>query len=655
MKFKFCFFGLFFVFFLSGVFVNAQEAPVIITRSKDKVVIEGKVYYIHVVKKGETLFSISRAYNLPQKDILIENPGASIDLQIDQALKIPFRPEGEQTPVDTGEYIIHRVEQGQTLFSLSQLYQVNADEIVALNPGADEVLRVGDNLRVPRKGFAPQKEGFPPEDERFHYHRVVKGDTLYSLSKRYNVSIRDIRRANRKLIWGLKAGEFIIIPKIPGFFDEEVDELPDYLADTLQIEKPAYDSLEFYDLAPDPECLEFNYATHGRIYNVALFLPLFLDRNFLSESGTDDQTDTQRSTFGSGTEIFPGTLPYLEFYEGARIAIDSLKKSGLSVNLYVWDSDRNTSKIREILLSREFRDIDLIIGPFFPEEVALVSEYARQKQIPIVTPVNTSKEFLLNNPYLYQVTPSTSAELEQSSLYVTDFPGSNFVIVHKNEPDEIENVQRMKDYLFRHFSMKNEFNQVVIKEIIANDSLAINLHQSLNRTDENFIVMVSRNQAFITDVMNRLSVLSNSYPISVFGMQDWQGYANLDVEYFHNLSLHYSAPFYVDYSRPEVKKFLKDFRKLYKAEPSEYGFLGFDIFYYFLNALKSFGPNFRTCLPYMKVNLVQSDFMFRKLNEEGGFENHGLSIIRFNKDYSIVKLNGPIDIRKVARQSQEIN
>lgn len=654
MKFKYCFFGLFFVFFLVGIFVNAQEAPVIITRSKDKVVIEGKVYYIHVVKKGETLFSISKAYGVPQKEILIENPGASIDLQIDQAIKIPFMPEAEQTPVDKGEYIIHRVEQGQTLFSLSQSYQVKIEEIVALNPGVDEVLRVGDNLRIPRRGFAPQREGFPPEDDRFHYHKVIKGETLYSLSQRYNVSIRDIRRANRKLIWGLKAGEFISIPKIPGFYDEDEDRL-DLLADTLAIEKPVPDSLDFYELAPDPKCLEFNYFSHGRPYNIALFLPLFLERNFPSETGSDEISASQRSTSGSGTEISASTLPYLEFYEGARLAIDSLRKSGLSVNLYVWDSERNTTKLREILLSSEFRDIDLIVGPFFPEEVAIVSNYARQKQIPIVTPVSTNKEFLISNPYLYQVKPSVLAELEQSSLFVTDFPASNFVIIHKNEPDELENVQRMKDYLFRHFSMKNEFNQVVIKEIIANDSLAINLHQSLNRTDENFIVMVSRNQAFITDVMNRLNVLSNNYPISVFGMQDWQGYTNLDVEYFHNLKLHYSAPFYVDYTRPEVKKFLKDFRKLYKAEPSEYGFLGFDIFYYFLNALKSFGPDFTTCLPYMKINLVQSDFMFRKLNKEGGFENHGLSIIRFNKDYSIVKLNGPIDIRKVARQSQELN
>lgn len=654
MKFKFFFFGLFFAFFLAGIFVDAQEAPVIITRSNDKVVIEGKVYYIHVVKKGETLFSISRAYNVSQKDILIENPSAHSGLQIDQSLKIPYSAESEQPLLDAGEYIIHRVEQGQTLFSLSQSYQVKIEEIVALNPGVDEVLRVGDNLRIPRRGFAPQKEGFPPDDDRFHYHKVEKGETLYSLSKRYNVSIRDIRRANRKLIWGLKAGEFISIPKIPDFYDED-EKTPDLIADTLQIEKPVFDSLGFYELAPDPKCLEFDYFKDGRTFHVALFLPLFLSRNFPQETISDETTASGRVVSLTDAEVFSQTLPYLEFYEGARIAIDSLRKAGLSVNLYVWDSERNGNKLREILNSWEFRDIDLIVGPFFPEEVAIVSNYARQNQIPIVTPVSTQKDFLLGNPYLYQVTPSVLAELEQSSLFLTDFPANNFVIIHKNDPDEIENVQRMKDYLFRHFSMKNEFNQVVIKEIIANDSLPVNIEQSLNRGNDNFVVMVSKNQAFITDIVNRLNILSNTYSISLFGMYDWQRYTNLDIEYFHNLTLHYSAPSYVDYSKPEVKKFLKEFRKLYKAEPSEYGFLGFDVFYYFLNALKSFGPDFTTCLPYMKIGLVHGDFMFRKMNEEGGFENHGLSIIRFNKDYSVVKLNGPVDIRKIARQNQEQN
>lgn len=650
MKFRLFFPFLFSILFLNGLGIFAQESPVI-TRSNDRVVIEGKVYYIHVVKKGETLYSISRAYNVSQKDILLENPSAQTGLQIDQALKIPYVPSSSKPLAsDSGEYIIHRVEQGQTLFSLSQFYQVKIDEIVALNPGVDEVLRVGDNIRIPRKNITPQREGFPQQDDRFHYHKVERGETLYSLSQRYNVSVRDIRRANRSLIWGLKAGEFIRIPKTPGFFDEEDDTALDYLADTIPGVKPPADTLDYYELLPDPTCRDFNYFTQGRPYNVALFIPLFLERNFPQEE-PEPLPAGQRSVRPPAPQILPASIPYLEFYEGARLAIDSLKKTGLSVNLFVFDSDRNVDKIRQILNSREFREIDLIVGPFFPEEVAVVSEYALQRMIPLVTPVTTRRDFISANPYLYQVTPSVSAEIEHASLFASDFPGNNFVIVFRDEPEERQNAQRMKDYLFRHFTLKNELNQVVLKEIIHNDSLVINLEQSMSRTGENFVILVTKNQAFISDMLNRLNIFSTQFPLTVIGMYDWQRYVNLDVEYFHNVKLHYSAPFYIDYKKSEVKQFLQSFRKVYKAEPGEYGFMGFDIFYYFLSAMKSFGTDFRTCLPYLQVNLTQGDFLFRKISEYGGFENHGLSMIRYNKDFSVEKVNGPIDPRKIARQS----
>ncbi len=637
-----------FLFDLPGTF--AQESPVI-TRSKDKVVIEGKVYYIHVVRKGETLYSISRVYNVPQMDILIENPSAHTGLQVDQVLKIPYVPESERpVTADSGEYILHRVEQGQTLFSLSQFYQVKIDEIVALNPGVDEVLRIGDNIRIPRKSITPQRAGFPQEDDRFHHHKVEKGETLYSLSQRYNVPMRDIRRANRALIWGLKAGEFIRIPKTPGFFDEEDDRAPYYLADTIPGAKPPADTPDYYELLPEAACREFNYFAQGRPYNVALFIPLFLESNFPRED-TEPLPPGQRSARPATPQILPASLPYIEFYEGARLAVDSLKKTGLSVNLFVYDSNRNVDKVRQILNSREFREIDLIVGPFFPEEVAVVSEYALQRMIPLVTPVTTRRDFISANPYLYQVTPSVSAEIENASLFASGFPGNNFVIVFRDEIEERQNAQRMKNYLFRHFTMKNELNQVVLKEIIYNDSLVINLEQAMSRTDENFVIVMSKNQAYISDMVNRLNILSTQFPLTVIGMYDWQRYVNLDVEYFHNLRLHYSAPFHIDYKRLEVKQFLSTFRKIYKAEPGDYGFLGFDIFYYFLSAMKSFGTDFRTCLPYLQVNLTLSDFLFIKISEFGGFENHGLSIIRYNKDFSVERVNGPVDQRKIARQN----
>ena len=52
----------------------AQES-VPVERSNNKVILEGTVYYIHVVKPGETLFAISKAYHISQKEVAIENPG----------------------------------------------------------------------------------------------------------------------------------------------------------------------------------------------------------------------------------------------------------------------------------------------------------------------------------------------------------------------------------------------------------------------------------------------------------------------------------------------------------------------------------------------------------------------------------------------------
>ena len=280
----------------------------------------------------------------------------------------------------------------------------------------------------------------------------------------------------------------------------------------------------------------------------------------------------------------------------------------------------------------------------------VVSEFAKNRNIPIVTPVTARQEFVLNNPYLYQITPSVRTELEMASLFVANYPAHNIVIVRNDHPVEVENAQRMKDFLFSHFSMKNEFDQVVIKEIIYSDSLNIHLEQSLNRAVENIVILTSKEQAFIADLVNRLNILSTMFPLNVIGMHEWGRFTYVNIEFFHNLQLHYSTPFFVDYSNPEVRQFLKSFRNRYKAEPEEYGYLGFDIFYYFLSAMKAYGPDFKNCLPYLQVNLTQGDFLFRKTSQYGGFENHGLSIIRYNKDYTIMKLNGPMDLRRIARQ-----
>jgi LysM repeat protein len=76
------------LFIVSGYISDAQ---VVVERSKDKVIISGTTYYIHLVKKGETPYSISRAYGVTVEELNRENPPAVYGIKEGQTLRIPFR------------------------------------------------------------------------------------------------------------------------------------------------------------------------------------------------------------------------------------------------------------------------------------------------------------------------------------------------------------------------------------------------------------------------------------------------------------------------------------------------------------------------------------------------------------------------------------
>lgn len=637
------YFKTIFLSIVSSFCLFAQTEPVEVKRSEDRIVIERRVYYIHVVEPGQTLYSISRAYNVPQKEIILENPTLYVlELQAGQTLKIPFRPEAEEEEVvadePEGEFIFHTVEPGQTLFFLSRTYNVDMDDIVSLNPGVEEGLQIGQVVRIPARRVYISREGFPAEDDNYIYHKVERGETLFSLSRRYDVPVRAIRRANSRLIWGLKYGEFIRIPKDPDDHDYEFEiaEVPfDIVAEPLQ---PDIDEEE---ILFEAGCMQFDYREYDRPFNVSVLLPLFIERNYPVEvPDTLDQEqiaalypDYVRST----SELHHSTIPFLEFYEGARLAVDSLVRAGLSVNLNVYDTERSTEKVREIIRKREFRSSDLIIGPVYPENMSIVADWARQNRVNIVSPLTPRSEFLYGNPYIFQVTPPASVELEQASIFISNFPCSNFVLIHKNDPFERDLVEAFKANIFKHFSYNSTFDDVVFKEVIFEDQ-TVNIEQSLVEGEKNVVIVPSTNQAFVSDVLIRLNVLSRNYDITIFGMNDWQRFANIEVEYFHNLELHFASPFFVDYENENVRNFLRRFREKYKTEPSQYGFLGYDIMFYFLGAMHKYGPDFRDCLPVIHTELLQTEFLFRKSDYRNGFENNGISIVKYEKDMNITRL-----------------
>jgi LysM repeat protein len=624
----------------------SQTEPVEVVRSDDKVVIGNKVYYIHLVKSGQTLYSISRVYNVPQKDILLENPNIYIGLQADQALKIPYVPEEERTAVPDdpdGDYVYHTIEQGQTLFFLSRTYDVEIDEIIRLNPGAEDGLQINQVVKIPARTVYISRDGFPSEDEQFIYHKVERGETLYSLSRKYDIPVRVIRQANDKLVWGIKYGEYIRIPKEidveedvvppPGKHREEIAE---------DIAKPGFYE---YEIRTDAECLQFDYRTYNGPFNVALMLPLFLDRNYPVELPDTVDLETARALIDSLypqyvksiDQLHHETIPFLEFYEGAKLAVDSLVRAGLTVKLNVYDTERDPDKVRGIINNPDFRENDLIIGPVYPENFDIVSQWALQNSVNIVSPLTTRNEFLTGNPFVFQVNPSTSVEIEQASAFISNFPSSNFVLIHKNDFYERDIVESFRTNIFKQFNYSSDYKNLVFKEVVF-DEASVNIEQSLVTEGNNIVIIASSNQAFVSNMLMRLNILSRSYEITIFGLNDWQRFPNIEVEYLHNMELHFASPFFIDYDNEKVKGFISRYRNTYYTEPTHYVFRGYDIMFYFLQAMKNYGTDFRDCLPALRTDLLQADFLFRQSDHRNGLENNGISIVRYNKDLYIERL-----------------
>lgn len=637
------FFSLFLLLNVFTLSLLSQTIPVEVERATDKVVIDRKVYYIHIIRPGQTLYSISRAYNVPQKDILLENPNAYIGLQAGQALKIPFMPESAEsvTPVseESGDFIYHTVEQGQTLFFLSRNYNVEIDEIVRLNPGVEDGLNIKQVVRIPGNKVYITREGFPAEDDEYIHHKVDRGETLYSLSRQYDVPVRVLRNVNNKLIWGLKYGEFIRIPKHVEEYVDQVD--PGDMSGEFVFASPEETDLVEEELVINAECLRFDYSAYNRPFNVALMLPFFYDRNYPVELPEDLDPEVAMQQYPdhvrTDSVLYQQTVPFLEFYEGAMLAVDSLVRAGVSVNLNVYDTERNPDKVRGIMQRPEFRNTDLIIGPVYPENMRVAADWALRNQVNIISPLTSRSDLLTDNPYLFQVTPSPAVELEQASVFISNFHSSNFVLIHKNDPYEMNMVEAFKRNIFRHISYSSNFDNLIFKELVFGD-INVNIEQSLVAGEKNIVILPSTDQAFVSDALIRLNVLSRKYDITIFGLNDWQRFPNIDVEYLHNMELHFASPFFVDYDDTKVKHFLKKFRNKYNTEPSQYGFQGYDIMFYFLQAMKNYGPDFRECLPIIRTELLHADFLFRKSDYRNGFENNGISIVKYSKDMDIRRL-----------------
>ncbi len=601
----------------------------------------GKQYYVHTVEKGQTSYGISRLYTVGLNELFESNPEAESGLSIGQKLYIPVKggeavvpdtpdipdtPEALQAEGDQN-FLYHTVQPKETMYSIARKYGVPAADLIEANGGSQN-LSINQKIKVPLKNVKKDDEVDPivkdpinptanPGDSII-IHKVRKGETLYSLSKQYNVTIEAITAANDGLPEGLKKGMKLRIPL------KKVVTTPQIDTTAIVVEPPV-------DVVPVDSSVLKN------TYDVAVMLPFMFKVNEAKKAKCPPVGDCP---------IYTHTYTSLNFHHGIMLAIDSLKKAGMNVNVHVYDTENDTAVVNGILRKPEFANMDIIFGPLFGRQIKVVSKYAKSKGIQVVCPVPVSNKALFNNPSVTKMVASIPTQVEYMAKYVAaKYHDQNVILIRnqKSEKDEYYYKVFKKTYNMELAKYENRSTDSVKESYVNSSGSGLKAVEAKMLADKNNILVVpSTSVGHVSNFFTKLSTTGNknpyrTYPVEIFGMEEWASYETVDEKYKNKFKLHMCVSGFIDYGSSEVNEFIAKYRSTYETDPNRYAYMGFDAAFVNLKGLFLYGTGFRNQYNLLNNSGYYTDSDFQKVDATSGYENKNVFIIRHN-EYHVEKV-----------------
>lgn len=574
--------------------------------------IDGKKYYVHTVSEGNTLYGIHKLYNTDLEKILAANPGLSDDLKIGQQILVPIDLN------DSKHFRIHVVSQGETLYGISRQYNLSVDELKKLNPGIEDGISIGQEIKVPNESGVTDEINVQNEEidqpeyqislsDSIVMHKVLDHETLYSISKRYMVSADTIMALNGLRNNRIKKGSVLKIP----------------------VKKVNYEVLEkdILTIQKDSSVQHINSGVKKEKYKVALLLPFMFAKNDLEMNKT--------LKFGQEREMYSVTKIAFEFYQGFKLAADSLAQAGLNVELFVFDTGRDTAKIGQLIRSKEFDDIDLVVGPLYRNTIKHAVDQCTSRGIKIVLPFKADPSVLHDNKNVFKAVSSNMTLMDGTVDYIVKNHAHHNVIILKPYSDGDKALyERAKARFNEKIKLVNSYNSSIV-ELSLGSSGGRDLNGYMKKDTANVVIVPSNDIKFVSGAMNRLNKVMNLNPyaknlrIVVFGFEDWNKYDDIEVLHRNRLNQHYASYRFVDYNKDRGLDFVKAFRSETGTDPTVYSTQGFDIGMYFLSALHFYGTSFENSFDSYSMRLVQNDFKFLQIAPTSGFENTSVTIVRY--------------------------
>ena len=551
--------------------------------AQEQRILNGRKYAVHVVEAGQTLFGIARAKAVPVDVLLASNPSAQDGLSIGEEVLIPLdavvKKELKSAPVlrNDGE-LVHVVRKKETLFGISRQYNIDINLLLERNPEG-LTLKEGTELVIPvaHVGGAPPKALVPAAPGTGSDHIVQPGETLFGLGKRYGVDPETIRAANGGLPEGLKTGASIIIPS------------------AVEAESPK----------PVVRIKE-----HMR-YKVAMLLPFSIQRN---DSVLRRAQSMEEATYYEPTRVA------IQFYNGARMAVDSLRSLGLHADVDVVDMGDGLKDWNTVIRQPSIQEYDLFIGPFHR---TAIEQLARTNQrAHIVCPVQQSNKVILGMPTVSKVAPTRSDVVKHAARYVANkYASSNVILLRPDISGEKESQEQVRVALNDALVQRSErLRDTVLVAKPGKRDLG-DLVSKLDAGRLNVIVAPSEDVEFVTALVTKLKGMATKHKIRLVGMESWYSMPSVAITDLEVLDFTYAAGSFFDLSDPRVQTFTKKYREQYKTDVDEYALLGFDVTYFYLKALYSEGLGFTDHFDAVRTEPLHMGFRMTRTGAENGFRN----------------------------------
>jgi len=606
--------SLFLCLFFAGFYLYAQTN---IEISTEKVIIDGNKFYIHNVQEGQTLYSICKAYKISEEDLVLQNPEIkNKTLKTGQVLKIPIVEE----ITSDGNYIVYVIKPGDTLYSLCRKYGISEEEFYLLNSdlNKNKALKIGQEIKFPIKVIDDKITDTEKDTVNFYYHLIEKGETVYGITRTYNVTKEELMEHNPDFD-GMKllVGEVLKIPKKSGVILEDNNiQLVDSLG---SINLRTEDTIR----TPENICDEKNWYKNGKDFDIVVLLPF--------EIGSNIKALYNQATSNREQRLHIITEKMISFYSGCLMALEKFKNMDVKISISVYDTGNENVVISSLIEKGVLDSVDMIIGPAFKSQVEFLNSSLKNDEAVVLLPFIDDAAILQKYPRNIMLKPASDVVINAIADYASLYKDNNYLIIQGNKPEQIEIANQYKEALLKAIGKDGTVNLIQFT-----GSSLTSLKTLVNKGKDNVFILPFYSETICTNVFLDLFPLKD-YKITLISDESVREYQTIDPSYFAKVNFTYYSGMNINCVDESYMNFITEYRDVFLCEPDENSFLAYDALSYFISNLIKYGNGFLNCINLSNTYSGLYGFQQYVTNQsysQNSFTNGSVFIYTMQEDFT---------------------